>query len=133
MQTRKFTVAMAALVLGMQLGSAATAAITQQDLDLVQAVLQRLFDGRGTGLQQGVRRVLAAGQGMGRDLEAAADDLIEAGQGGPAPSLVVVEHQGQAGDAQAFTEAYHRECGVDMYVVDGPYSYDASQRFVVCP
>ena len=34
---------------------------------------------------------------------------------------------------QAFTEAYHRECGVDMYVVDGPYSYDASQRFVVCP
>ena len=34
---------------------------------------------------------------------------------------------------QAFTEAYHRGCGVDMYVVDGPYSYDASQRFVVCP
>ena len=34
---------------------------------------------------------------------------------------------------QAFTEAYHRGCGVDMYVVDGPNSYDASQRFVVCP
>ena len=34
---------------------------------------------------------------------------------------------------EAFTQAYHRGCGVDMYYVDGPYSYDASQRFVVCP
>lgn len=34
---------------------------------------------------------------------------------------------------EAFTEAYHRKCGVDMFVIDGPRSYDAKKRFVVCP
>ena len=33
----------------------------------------------------------------------------------------------------AVDEAYWRRCGVDAYVTDGPLSYDARFRYVVCP
>ncbi len=33
----------------------------------------------------------------------------------------------------AVDEAYFKKCGIDAYFTDGPLSYDADYRYVVCP
>jgi hypothetical protein len=33
----------------------------------------------------------------------------------------------------AVDEAYFKECAIDAYLTDGPLSYDATYRYVVCP
>ncbi len=72
--------------------------------------------GVGAGLATGgASKVVGAGVGL-------AVDAIGLGCGSNDPQL-----------RDAVDRAHFRGCGMDVYITDGPRSYDGSWRYVVCP
>jgi hypothetical protein len=85
---------------------------------------------RGDGLCDAV--ALAAGTGVG--IATAGAPLVAGaavGTGVGAVGLLCGRNDPKLRDA--IDEAYWRKCGVDAYFTDGPLSYDARYRYVVCP